>query len=237
MATSPARGCGAPDEDSGVSGVMIGRAAMSSPWIFREIKHFLATGELLAAADAGSAVGAHPPALPPDGGRRRQRAARAGQDAFAADGLFARDARGETICANASPTSRRSLRWTRSRPKTSRTPPRARYFPRYDRRTCTRNQIQDRQRETREDQRRSRHETHLAADATRSATRGAARGGDRWRLLRSAVQDGPRRRPGESRHHGGIGRRARGRSTRKARSSSVARCSITATICRRAASK
>ena len=33
---------------TGVSGVMIGRAAMSAPWIFREIRHFLSTGELLA---------------------------------------------------------------------------------------------------------------------------------------------------------------------------------------------
>jgi nifR3 family TIM-barrel protein len=32
---------------TGVAGVMIGRAAMSAPWIFREIKHHLATGELL----------------------------------------------------------------------------------------------------------------------------------------------------------------------------------------------
>ncbi len=31
-----------------VSGVMLGRTAMSHPWIFREIKHFLATGEHLA---------------------------------------------------------------------------------------------------------------------------------------------------------------------------------------------
>jgi tRNA-dihydrouridine synthase B len=30
-----------------VSGVMIGRAAMQHPWIFREIKHYLATGEHL----------------------------------------------------------------------------------------------------------------------------------------------------------------------------------------------
>jgi tRNA-dihydrouridine synthase B len=30
-----------------VAGVMIGRAAMSAPWIFRQIKHYLATGELL----------------------------------------------------------------------------------------------------------------------------------------------------------------------------------------------
>lgn len=33
---------------TGVRGVMLGRAAMSSPWIFGEIKHFMATGELLA---------------------------------------------------------------------------------------------------------------------------------------------------------------------------------------------
>ena len=30
-----------------IDGVMIGRAAMSAPWIFRQIKHYLATGELL----------------------------------------------------------------------------------------------------------------------------------------------------------------------------------------------
>jgi len=32
----------------GVDGIMIGRAAIGYPWIFREIKHFLATGEQLA---------------------------------------------------------------------------------------------------------------------------------------------------------------------------------------------
>src|SRR5438552_13009810 len=30
-----------------ISGAMIGRAAMSAPWIFRQIKHYLTTGELL----------------------------------------------------------------------------------------------------------------------------------------------------------------------------------------------
>src|SRR5205085_12484987 len=34
-----------------ISGVMIGRAAMSAPWIFRQIKHYLATGELLPAPE------------------------------------------------------------------------------------------------------------------------------------------------------------------------------------------
>ena len=33
---------------TGVSGVMLGRAAMCAPWIFREIRHFLDTGETLA---------------------------------------------------------------------------------------------------------------------------------------------------------------------------------------------
>jgi tRNA-dihydrouridine synthase B len=32
----------------GVDGIMIGRASIGNPWIFREIKHFLATGERLA---------------------------------------------------------------------------------------------------------------------------------------------------------------------------------------------
>ena len=31
-----------------VDGIMIGRAAIGYPWIFREIKHFVATGEFLA---------------------------------------------------------------------------------------------------------------------------------------------------------------------------------------------
>jgi tRNA-dihydrouridine synthase B len=33
--------------ETGIAGVMIGRAAMSSPWIFAQTKHYLATGELL----------------------------------------------------------------------------------------------------------------------------------------------------------------------------------------------
>jgi nifR3 family TIM-barrel protein len=37
--------------DTGIAGVMIGRAAMSSPWIFEQIKHELATGELLPAPE------------------------------------------------------------------------------------------------------------------------------------------------------------------------------------------
>ena len=31
----------------GVDGIMIGRATVGSPWIFREIRHYLNTGELL----------------------------------------------------------------------------------------------------------------------------------------------------------------------------------------------
>lgn len=34
-------------ERYGVDGIMIGRAAIGYPWIFREIKHFVATGEML----------------------------------------------------------------------------------------------------------------------------------------------------------------------------------------------
>lgn len=34
--------------ETAISGIMIGRAAMSSPWIFQQTKHYLATGELLA---------------------------------------------------------------------------------------------------------------------------------------------------------------------------------------------
>jgi nifR3 family TIM-barrel protein len=33
--------------ETGIAGAMIGRAAMSSPWIFSQTKHFLATGEIL----------------------------------------------------------------------------------------------------------------------------------------------------------------------------------------------
>lgn len=34
-------------EKYGVDGIMIGRAAIGYPWIFREVKHYLATGEIL----------------------------------------------------------------------------------------------------------------------------------------------------------------------------------------------
>ncbi len=35
-------------ERYGVDGIMIGRAAIGYPWIFREIKHYIATGEMMA---------------------------------------------------------------------------------------------------------------------------------------------------------------------------------------------
>jgi nifR3 family TIM-barrel protein len=40
----------------GVNGVMIGRATYGRPWIFREIRHYLATGELLPQPDVAERV-------------------------------------------------------------------------------------------------------------------------------------------------------------------------------------
>lgn len=36
-------------EETAVSGIMIGRAAMNAPWLFRQARHYLATGEILPA--------------------------------------------------------------------------------------------------------------------------------------------------------------------------------------------
>ena len=38
-------------EQTGADAIMVGRAAQGRPWIFREIAHYLATGEILAAPD------------------------------------------------------------------------------------------------------------------------------------------------------------------------------------------
>lgn len=45
-------------EKYGVDGIMIGRASIGYPWIFREVKHYLATGELLAPPDLSERVAA-----------------------------------------------------------------------------------------------------------------------------------------------------------------------------------
>lgn len=42
----------------GVDGIMIGRASIGYPWIFRDIKHYFATGELLPAPDIHERVAA-----------------------------------------------------------------------------------------------------------------------------------------------------------------------------------
>lgn len=34
-------------DDYGVDGIMVGRATFGRPWIFREIRHYLETGEIL----------------------------------------------------------------------------------------------------------------------------------------------------------------------------------------------
>ncbi len=39
-------------DETGADGLLIGRGAQGNPWIFREIQHFLATGEYLPAPDA-----------------------------------------------------------------------------------------------------------------------------------------------------------------------------------------
>ncbi len=43
--------------ESGVAGVMLGRGAMSAPWLFREIRHYLDTGELLPPPDTAAQWG------------------------------------------------------------------------------------------------------------------------------------------------------------------------------------
>ena len=40
----------------GVDGIMIGRASIGAPWVFREIKHYLQTGELLPPPDVAERV-------------------------------------------------------------------------------------------------------------------------------------------------------------------------------------
>ena len=40
----------------GVDGVMIGRASIGYPWIFKEVRHFLQTGELLPPPDVEQRV-------------------------------------------------------------------------------------------------------------------------------------------------------------------------------------
>lgn len=40
-------------DDCGVDAVMIGRASIGRPWVFKEMKHYLSTGDLLTATESG----------------------------------------------------------------------------------------------------------------------------------------------------------------------------------------
>jgi tRNA-dihydrouridine synthase B len=59
-------------DSTSVSGVMIGRAAMANPWIFREAKHYLETGEIQTMRAMRSRLMAYSRGLP-EGKRLRSR--------------------------------------------------------------------------------------------------------------------------------------------------------------------
>ena len=81
--------------ESGIAGVMIGRAAMSSPWIFSQTKHYLATGELLPPPEPAEKVGADSAPLHAGGGGVWHRRPRHAFDARTADGVFQGNAGGQ----------------------------------------------------------------------------------------------------------------------------------------------
>ena len=87
--------------ETAVSGVMIGRAAMQNPWVFREAKHFFGNrrGDGRS-ADRGE-MGAHSAALPDGGGKRSlwKRAPDPDRDAGSVDGLLQRVSRSEGAAA------------------------------------------------------------------------------------------------------------------------------------------
>lgn len=43
-------------DETGVDGIMIGRGAINNPWIFKEVKHYLKTGEILEPASIGMKI-------------------------------------------------------------------------------------------------------------------------------------------------------------------------------------
>src|SRR5205814_1223304 len=76
-------------------------------------------------------------------------------------------------------------------------------------------QLQDRERTPYQSHGERLAETELSPAKTGPCNGRASRRRDRRRLLRAAIQDGPRGWPRESRHHGAIIRRARGRRSEK----------------------
>ncbi len=83
--------------ETGIAGVMIGRAAMSSPWIFNQIKHELATSEIRARAGFGRALGIDSAPLPTRSRGMAKRRERAALHAGALDGVLKRLPREQSL--------------------------------------------------------------------------------------------------------------------------------------------
>jgi tRNA-dihydrouridine synthase len=83
--------------ENGVAGAMIGRAAMSAPWIFNQIKEYLASGQMVDAPSLSEKVEPGSAPLPARGSRMGRGGTRYSIDARTPNGLFADDAQCETV--------------------------------------------------------------------------------------------------------------------------------------------